>query len=816
MIMTLNLNYGKILGQVVLLAGSFWFLQKFYPQIHPLPQTHFVISKEDAIEKAQRFVKDKIPADELDISVSFSIEAQDSKKSDETIALANSLGFQPYKHWNIALISTKKKKTNLTLSSGNEEKNKVALDNWYKVTLSPEGKLLKLDFEQARLDQLKDSLKAQQPVEKILENSGENARLKAYDFLNQLGEDTTLLSLASGEVKQDSTGNIYSYLFSRTIEDQKIQQQIKLTDSGTIIFYEYLIPKTEGVTETNISEIIAAVLQVAVYVTLVILLVIYLIQFSRRESISFELALPLGYTIGIITLLHSLFSQWHSPIGELLLETFIPSLFLALVMWLLYAISDATARQQWDDKLAISDQFLHGKFFGASVGRAILRGLTLGTYALTIQVVLLYLYKVGMGGELKTAETLDYSFIIIFPAMVGALQVFSKAMFNEFFLRLFGVSLLKKWFRQNHWIFLAGTIFAVIFSAELKAVNEWIQFLVNLLPNFLFILFLVKYEIVTTIVGYFSYQILSKAIIFSHTGESYFQELGTAFYFLLAFLLVSACLIVIFRRREEQTTSRFIPDYIRKKEERDRLLRELEIARTVQQKFLPATTPELPNFQIAAFCQPAWEVGGDYFDYFPLEDGRLGIAIGDVSNKGVSAAFYMTMVKGFLKALATQSLEPARILSETNALFYENVERGNFISMVYGILDSQSGEFTFARAGHNPVLYLLGKSASGQWLSPKGVGIGLLPAKEFRAHITQEKIKMQTGEILILYTDGYPEAMNEQSEQFGEENLQEFIQQQFHLPALDIIQTLEMAIKKWEGNRTALDDRTMVVIKKIK
>jgi sigma-B regulation protein RsbU (phosphoserine phosphatase) len=175
----------------------------------------------------------------------------------------------------------------------------------------------------------------------------------------------------------------------------------------------------------------------------------------------------------------------------------------------------------------------------------------------------------------------------------------------------------------------------------------------------------------------------------------------------------------------------------------------------------------------------------------------------------------MTMVKGFLKALASESLEPARILSEANALFYENVERGNFISMVYGILDSQSGEFTFARAGHNPILYLLGKSAAGQWLSPQGVGIGLLPAKEFRAHITQEKIKMRTEETLILYTDGYPEAMNEKSEQFGEENLKDFIRQQLHLPATDIVFSLEKAIKKWEGNRTAMDDRTMVVIKKI-
>jgi hypothetical protein len=401
--------------------------------------------------------------------------------------------------------------------------------------------------------------------------------------LNQLGEDTTLFSLTSGEVKQDSTGNIYSYIFSRTVQNQKIQQHIKLTESGTIIFYEYLLPTIENGTKTNISKTIAAILQIAIFVTLLILLMVYLIQFSRRETISFKIALPLGYAICIITLLHILFSQWHSPLGELLLEMLFPSLFLALVMWLLYAISDATARQQWNEKLVISDQFLRGKFLGSAAGRAILRGLALGTYALALQVVLLYLYQAILGGKLETTNNLNYSFTIIFPVITGALQATSKAMFNEFFQRLFGVSVLKKWYKQNQKILLAGTIFAILFSTEVKADNELIQMLFNILPNFLFILFLVKYEIVTTILGYFTFQILSKAVIFSHTAEPYFQELGTGFYFLLAFLVVSACLMVILRRREDESTSQFIPDYIRKKEERERLLRELEIARTVQQ-----------------------------------------------------------------------------------------------------------------------------------------------------------------------------------------------------------------------------------------
>ena len=812
--MKLPSGYVKIAGQAILLIASFWFLQKFYPSLHPLPQTRFQMVKEDAVEKALQLMAGEIPAEQLDMTVDFTVDEDYSKMSPEAEQLAHTLNLQPFRYWDIGMISASQRKMELTLSS-NEENNNRNRDNWYKVTLSPDGKLLKLDFEQARLERLKDSLKVLHTAGNVPENPAGNTRLKAYDFLQQLGEDTTSLTLSSGEVKQDSIGNIHSFLFSRSIQGQKIQQQIRLTESGVILFYEYLFPKTEGTEKANASDIVMVTLYISLFITLIILLVIYLIRFSRQESISFKFALPVAYTAGSITLVQTLFSNWHSPITELLLEIFFPTVFLTLIMWLLYSICDSAARKQWDEKLVVVDQFLHGKFFTAAAGRSVLRGLSLGTYALAIQVGLLYLYRDLLGGEIKTDENLQYSFTIIFPVMVAVLQIFSKAMFSEFFFRLFGVTVLKKWFKRNWRVLAVSSILAVTFSSQIEATDGIHQILLNLLPNFLFVLFLIKYEILTTLFGYLTFQLLSNAVIFSHTAESHFQEWGTGSYFILIFLLITAVLAVIIRWRETESNLRYIPDYIRKMEEKDRLLRELEIARTVQQKFLPATTPQLTNFQIAAFCQPAWEVGGDYFDYFPMEDGRLGIAIGDVSNKGVSAAFYMTMVKGFLKALAIQPLEPARILSETNALFYANVERGNFISMIYGILDSRSGEFIFARAGHNPLLYLFGKSAEGQWLTPRGIGLGLLPDQKFRSTITQKKIQLQAGELLVLYTDGYSEAMNEKSEQFGEENLQKFIKQHIHLPAEEIIRNLETVIKKWEGNQTALDDRTMVVIKKL-
>lgn len=806
----------SILIQIILLALSLWFLMNYYPQLHPLSQVQFKISKSEAIEKANEWVGSEIPPAEREMTVSYVIDNKYFKKQDKIQSFMAELGFHPFQYWDIYLISKKKKRIDdLTFSSGKDESSKMLMDRGYSILLSPEGKVLKLDFEKARREYLKENWQKKDSLEMVQNKPSPHIKTIAYQFLHRLGEDTTQLSFVGEEVKQDSLITIYTYTFARVLHDQKIPQQIKLTESGNLLSYEYQLDQTKDIKETFTSDIFIAAIVVMIFLSLIILMIYFMIKLSRQESISFKIALPLASTVGIMYFVQSLLSSWQLPFIVFPFSTFLPALFLMLIMWLLYAICDATARQVWDEKLLVIDQFRHGRFFSAAAGKSIWRGFILGTYALALYIGSLYVYKNGLGKEIDVDDNLKYSFTIFFPMLVLLLQNTYTALFNEFFFRLFGISLLKKWFKKNVWILLAGSLFAIFFPTELEATNQFYQIALRFLPNLLFIIFFLQYEIVTTIIGLAVFHILSTAIIFSKTTEPSFNEWGISLYLILFSILLIAILMVVIKRREEETPARFIPDYIRKKEEKDRLLRELEIARTVQQKFLPRSTPQLSHFQLAAFCQPAWEVGGDYFDFFSLDDRRLGIAIGDVSNKGVSAAFYMTMVKGFLKALTTQTPEPIEVLSTMNSLFYQEVERGNFISMIYGILDDQRGEFTFARAGHNPLLHLVAHSPQSQWLSPSGVGIGLLPDEKFRSTLTQEKITLQSEDILILYTDGYPEAMNEKSEQFGEERLQSFIRQHTHLPAAEIIQRLETMIKKWEGNREALDDRTIVIIKKI-
>ena len=120
--------------------------------------------------------------------------------------------------------------------------------------------------------------------------------------------------------------------------------------------------------------------------------------------------------------------------------------------------------------------------------------------------------------------------------------------------------------------------------------------------------------------------------------------------------------------------------------------------------FLPKENPILKGIDIASICIPAFEVGGDYYDFIRLGKNKLGIIIGDVSGKGTQAAFYMTLTKGFLKAIAKHTDSPAEVLTKMNELFYENVERGRFISMIYAVVDLENKLIRIARAGHNPVI----------------------------------------------------------------------------------------------------------------
>jgi len=185
--------------------------------------------------------------------------------------------------------------------------------------------------------------------------------------------------------------------------------------------------------------------------------------------------------------------------------------------------------------------------------------------------------------------------------------------------------------------------------------------------------------------------------------------------------------------------------------------RELEIARDVQMGFLPNEMPEINGLEIAAQCIPALEVGGDYYDFIPLNSNKLGIAIGDVSGKGTQAAFYMTLTKGFLKATAKNMDLATEVLVQVNKLFFENAKRNTFISMVYGIFDLDTKSLALARAGHNPVMMHQKIRGEVQEIQSEGLALGLDSGSKFDNKIQEVNISFEKGDVFVFYTDGLTE-----------------------------------------------------------
>jgi serine phosphatase RsbU (regulator of sigma subunit)/anti-sigma regulatory factor (Ser/Thr protein kinase) len=194
---------------------------------------------------------------------------------------------------------------------------------------------------------------------------------------------------------------------------------------------------------------------------------------------------------------------------------------------------------------------------------------------------------------------------------------------------------------------------------------------------------------------------------------------------------------------------------------RERVEQQLRVAQLIQQNFLPREIPDLPGWQLAAYYQPAWEVGGDFYDFIHLADGRLGIVIGDVTDKGIPAALVMAATKSMLRAAAQESASPGEVLARANDLLCPDMPAKMFATCLYAVLDVDSGRVDFANAGHN-VPYM--RTASGvQELRATGMPLGLMPGMTYE----EKSVTLAPGDNVLFHSDGLVEAHNPVHDMFG-------------------------------------------------
>ncbi len=243
--------------------------------------------------------------------------------------------------------------------------------------------------------------------------------------------------------------------------------------------------------------------------------------------------------------------------------------------------------------------------------------------------------------------------------------------------------------------------------------------------------------------------------------------------------------------------------------ERQRLDQELAVAREIQRSLLPPAPPQAAGWSIDMAWQSARRVGGDFYDFIPLPDNHLGVVIADVSDKGVPAALFMVLSRSLVRASALNHHSPAEALKRANRLLQQDNRAEMFVTVFYGVIDLKTGEMRYASAGHNPPLLCRGAGDLVR-LEARGIVLGIMRD----AALEEQRIRLEPGDTLMLYTDGVTEAIDEHEEQFGEARLQETLCAHHDQPLGDLRQTLLDTIAEFTAGQPPFDDLTLVLVRR--
>src|SRR5687767_14909383 len=243
--------------------------------------------------------------------------------------------------------------------------------------------------------------------------------------------------------------------------------------------------------------------------------------------------------------------------------------------------------------------------------------------------------------------------------------------------------------------------------------------------------------------------------------------------------------------------------------ERERLERELALASEIQQRFQPTAPPHINGYELQGISFPCYEIGGDYYDFIEREDGRLVIALGDVSGKGTAAALLMSSLHAAIHAQSASHDSLVATISAVNRYLADNIPANRFVTLFYAELDPDSGSMAFLNAGHNPPL-IVHAAGTVEQLASGGLPLGIKPDAEYREGRTQ----LQPGDVLVIYSDGVTEAVSPSGEEFGPTRLYEVVSRNVDASAAGIRDRIESSLTKFAQGTSAADDITLVIVKR--
>jgi serine phosphatase RsbU (regulator of sigma subunit)/cytochrome b561 len=245
--------------------------------------------------------------------------------------------------------------------------------------------------------------------------------------------------------------------------------------------------------------------------------------------------------------------------------------------------------------------------------------------------------------------------------------------------------------------------------------------------------------------------------------------------------------------------------------ENERLQHEMRVAHEMQLKLLPTAFPNTEKFESDFLAFPAFEVGGDYIDFLRIDDNRFAFAVGDVSGKGTSAAFYMAYMKGIFQSLSASAKSPSEFMMAANDAVGNTLQKSFFITLIYGMLDSRTGEVILVRAGHTPAVLISGNDC--RLIKPSGAALGIEQSDDFGKHLEEERFCLESGDTLVFYTDGVTDQRDPDGNEFGEERFYDLLKTLSSGTATEIKGGIIRASAEFSQGTDAVDDTTAFILK---
>ncbi len=571
--------------------------------------------------------------------------------------------------------------------------------------------------------------------------------------------------------------------------------------------------------ENDMMELVTVVAFAILLLSLLIVMVRRLD--ARLIDLKFALtdAILAGLFADVIILLRFIYASQYIPGGfSANLLSIIPTLIAvgagaALVTFVISGSGESLARTSGFDRLKTLDLLKRGFFFNRAVGMALIRGVAAGVIMAGFAALPMTLFP-DLHLHFTSSDPVFNAHASTWPA----LEIIAKSGFFSLiysYLLLLGLGGFA-WIVKPKWpfVYIVVAIGGVLLGISPMEIDPmWGNIFIGLATMVILLTLYKLYGFATVLIGLFVYYVMwdgmSGWMLYNSPDLGMSMILGAVILALFAFGVTAVA-----TGQEMDEIPEYVPSYVAELSGRERMERELEIARNVQLNFLPTSTPEILHYDIAAHCRPAFDTGGDFYDFIPLEDGKMAVIVGDVSGKGIQAAFYMTLMKGFVQSLSERIEDPASILCEINRLFVRNAERGIFVTMLYGILDPATGEFTFARAGHNPLIFKPTNDANPRHISSPGLAVGLIGDDRFHAHIRTTKIIIPEDGFICLYTDGITEAMNLKRELYGDHRLLGQLREVQNESSTMILSAIDEDVTKFVGRAPQHDDMTLVIIRR--